>query len=177
MKDGSTYIQYQLWTTQKDRLPEKRLENGHFWDNIGGYFEEYEIRGNFGQYRVMKRELPTAYAITTIVTGYYKDGAWIWKEYFQPRYSLGADPIINESEKQETKAENGTVLNFPRSQVVDIINFCGIPRSRYEIMEYTGHTSMEYFRRKVLKPKLDAGYIRRTEPVSSSKQKYVGFNQ
>lgn len=87
-EDGSTYIQYQLWTTQKDRLPEKRLENGYLWDNIGGYFEKYEIKGNFGQYRVMKRDLPTAYAITAIVTGYYKDGAWIWKEYFRPRYEL-----------------------------------------------------------------------------------------
>ena len=32
-KDGSTYIQYQLWTTQPEKLPQKRLEKGWLWDN------------------------------------------------------------------------------------------------------------------------------------------------
>ncbi|WP_175494604.1 VanZ family protein [Oribacterium sp. WCC10] len=86
--DGSTYIQYQLWTTQTDRLPENRLEKGYLWDNIGGYFEKYEVQGDFGRYRVMKRKLPMEYAITSIVTGYYKNGRWIWKEYFRPYYEL-----------------------------------------------------------------------------------------
>ena len=87
-EDGSTYIQYQLWTTQTDKLPEKRIENGWMWDNIGGSFEKYEVEGDFGEYRVMKRELPTAYSITSILTGYYKNGEWIWKEYFRPIYSF-----------------------------------------------------------------------------------------
>lgn len=82
--DGTTYIQYQLWTTQEERLPEKRLANNWEWDNIGGYFEKNEIQGEFGQYRVSKREIPKEYAITSIVTGYYKKGIWIWKEYFRP---------------------------------------------------------------------------------------------
>ena len=30
---GSTYIQYQLWTTQINKLPQHRLENGWYWDN------------------------------------------------------------------------------------------------------------------------------------------------
>ncbi len=89
--DGTTYIQYQLYTTQKDKLPQKRVENGWFWDNIGGYFEDYEIQGNFGPYRVMKRELPKKYSITSIVTGYYKDGEWVWKEYFRPVYFFDSD--------------------------------------------------------------------------------------
>ena len=86
--DGSTKIQYQLWTTQTDKLPKKRLTNGHLWDNIGGYFENYEIEGDWNGYRVMKRELPTEYPITSIVTGYYKDGKWVWKEYFRPYYEF-----------------------------------------------------------------------------------------
>ena len=86
--DGSTYIQYQLYTTQKDKLPQRRIDNGWFWDNIGGYFEKYEIDGDFGDYRVMKREIPTAYSVTSIVTGYYKNGEWIWKNYFRPNYSF-----------------------------------------------------------------------------------------
>lgn len=88
--DGSTYIQYQMWTTQIQNLPEKRLAHHNYWDNIGGYFEDHELEGNFGDYRVMKREIPTAYSVTSIVTGYYKNGEWIWKNYFRPIYSFEA---------------------------------------------------------------------------------------
>ncbi len=86
--DGTTYIQYQLWTTQIDNLPTKRKERNLNWDNIGGYFEDYELIGNFGSYRIMKRSLPSEYSITTIETGYYLDGKWVWKEYFRPIYKL-----------------------------------------------------------------------------------------
>lgn len=84
--DGTTKIQYQLWTTQIEKLPEKRLANKSTKDNLGGNFEEYELKGNFGAYRVMKRELPDAYSITAIVTGYYRDGSWVWKNCFRPIY-------------------------------------------------------------------------------------------
>ncbi len=87
-EDGSTYIKYQLWTTQTDRLPASRLTNGHFWDNIGGYFEDYEIKGDFGRCRVMRREIPKEYAVTSIVTGYHKSGKWVWKSYFRPLYEI-----------------------------------------------------------------------------------------
>ena len=80
--NGKTYIQFQLWTTQTDKLPEKRLKNKRYWDNIGGYFEKYEITGtvNCGKYRVCKRKLPTEYSITAILTGFYKNKKWaqIW---------------------------------------------------------------------------------------------------
>ena len=87
-EDDSTYIQYQLWTTQTEKLPQERLDNNWLWDNIGGNFEEYEVQGDFGEYRVMRRELPTEYAITAIVTGYHKDGKWIWRNYFRPIYEF-----------------------------------------------------------------------------------------
>ncbi len=86
--DGKTYMQYQLWTTQTENLPEKRLAHQNYWDNIGGYFEEHELTGDFGAYRVSRREFPTAYAITSIVTGYFEQGKWIWKQYFRPVYSF-----------------------------------------------------------------------------------------
>ena len=89
-EDGTTYIQYQLWTTQTDRLPSSRLENGHLWDNIGAYFEDYELKSDFGPYRVMKRELPAEYAVTCVLTGYYTQGAWVWKNFFRPTYDLMA---------------------------------------------------------------------------------------
>ena len=90
-EDGTTYIQYQLWTTQTRRLPEKRLARNNFWDNIGGYFEDHELTGDFGPYRVMKRELPTAYSVTSIITGYYQNGSWLWKHAFRPLYTFQND--------------------------------------------------------------------------------------
>ena len=87
-ENGSTYIQYQLWTTQTDKLPRHRLDHNWLWDNIGDNFEDYELHGEFGSYRVMKREIPTTYPVTAIVTGYYKNGAWTWKEYFRPIYEF-----------------------------------------------------------------------------------------
>ena len=88
--DGLTYIQYQLWTTEPDKLPSDRIKNGLSWDNIGGYFEEYEITDEFncGRYRVMKRDLPTEYPIISIVTGYYKNDKWLWQDYFRPVYNF-----------------------------------------------------------------------------------------
>ena len=88
--NGKTYMQYQLWTTQIDKLPQKRLKNHWYWDNIGGYFEKHEITDTMdcGRYRVCKRKLPTDYSITSIVTGYYKNGKWIWKNYFRPVYEF-----------------------------------------------------------------------------------------
>lgn len=88
-EDGSTYIQYQLWTTQPENLPEKRRAHNHRWDNIGGRFEKYEIEGDFGAYRVMKREIPTDYSVTSIMTGYRQNGKWVWKNYFRPYYVFG----------------------------------------------------------------------------------------
>jgi glycopeptide antibiotics resistance protein len=87
-EDNTTYIQYQLWTTQTENLPQERLDNNWLWDNIGGNFEEYEILGDFDECRVMKRELPTEYPVTAIVTGYHKDGKWIWRNYFRPVYEF-----------------------------------------------------------------------------------------
>ena len=87
-EDDTTYIQYQLWTSQTENLPQKRLDNNWLWDNIGGNFEDYEVQGDFGEYRVMRRELPTEYPITAIVTGYHKNRKWIWRNYFRPIYEF-----------------------------------------------------------------------------------------
>lgn len=88
--NGKTYMQYQLWTTQTEKLPLKRLQKKCYWDNIGGFFEKYEITDsmNCGRYRVCKRKLPEEYSIISIVTGYYKNDKWIWKNYFRPVYEF-----------------------------------------------------------------------------------------
>ena len=92
--DGTTYIQYQLWTTQTERLPEERLANNWLWDNIGGNFEDFELTGDFGNYRVCCRELPAEYAVIAIVTGYYKNGEWIWQNYFRPLINISGSDYL-----------------------------------------------------------------------------------
>ena len=83
--DGSTYLQYQLDTTQFDRLPGERTSNGWYWDNIGDYFEANEITDTMdcGRYRVSVRDIPSGYAITRAETGFY-DGDWVWSGKFRP---------------------------------------------------------------------------------------------
>ena len=86
--DSLTYIQYHLWTTQLEKLPPGRLAKNYFWNNLSGYFEKYELSGDFGKYRVMRCELPTEYSITSILTGYRKDGTWVWANSFRPVYTF-----------------------------------------------------------------------------------------
>ena len=89
-ENGSTYIQYQMDTTQIDRLPAERLENNWFWSNIGGYFEQYEITDqiNCGKYRVSVRDIPKDYSVTSITTGYHDGENWIWEELFRLNYQM-----------------------------------------------------------------------------------------
>ncbi len=87
--DGSTYIQYQMNTTQIDNLPQERLQNGWLWSNIGDFFESHEITNQMdcGKYRVSVRNIPREYSVTNIWTGYYNDD-WVWCTHFKPNYSM-----------------------------------------------------------------------------------------
>ena len=89
-EDGGTYIQYQFYTTQFDKLPKERTLAGHFFDNIGADFERYEVEDTFntGQYRVSVRDIPTEYAVVRIETGYYSNKKWIWHGLFCPQYNF-----------------------------------------------------------------------------------------
>lgn len=82
-KNKSQFIELMYWTTQEYNLPKNRLENGCTWDSQGFDFTDYEIE-SFEEYRVAKRALPTDYSVTTILTGCYKYGKWIWRDYFRP---------------------------------------------------------------------------------------------
>lgn len=94
-EDGTTYIQFHLDTTQFDKLPLYRTENGWFWDDIGGSFEDYEITNemNCGKYRVAVRDIPEEYSITGIRTGYKFAGGWVWQRYFRPLSLYKTDNI------------------------------------------------------------------------------------
>lgn len=56
-----------------------------------------------------------------------------------------------------------------------LIDFCEIPRSREEMMEYVAVASKRYFRENYIRPLLDAGKLRMTIPdkPNSKNQKYV----
>lgn len=85
--DGDVYVEYQLDTTQKDLLPEGRISNRWYWDNIGFMFKENELLGmNFGRYRVAKSLIPVEYSVEKIWTGRYSDDYWIWMQKFRPVY-------------------------------------------------------------------------------------------
>lgn len=82
-EDNSTYVQYQLWTTQVDKLPSHRLENHWYWDNRGFDFSENEITEySIGSYRVAVNEIPEDYSVTYVWTGYYTDEC-VWSQNFR----------------------------------------------------------------------------------------------
>lgn len=86
--DGEAYIQWHLETSQVEKLPQYRLENQWYFDNLGFYFSEEELKEwNTGKYRVARMELPMEYSITRMNTGCHEEG-WIWKEDFRPFYDL-----------------------------------------------------------------------------------------
>ena len=86
--NGDTYVQFQMHTTQIDKLPEDRLANNWFWSNIGFGFKSKELtEWNTGKYRVAKRALPKEYSITKIWTGNHIED-WIWKQDFRPWYDF-----------------------------------------------------------------------------------------
>lgn len=86
--DNTTYIPYQLNTTQIDNLPKYRLDNEWYWDNVSFYFEDNEMNCiDTGKYRVAAAALPTEYSITKIWTGYHVE-SWVWIQNFRPWYDF-----------------------------------------------------------------------------------------
>lgn len=84
-EDGSTYIEYQLETTQFDKLPESYTSLGWSWADSGWTFEYCELKDiDCGKYRVSVRDIPKDYSITIVTTGYYSGGNWIWQKGFKP---------------------------------------------------------------------------------------------
>ena len=63
-------------------------------------------------------------------------------------------------------------------RLAELIEFCGIPRSKREIMDYLGLTDRKNFRERYLVPLLNAGKIEMTIPdkPNSRKQKYKKVN-
>ena len=87
-----TYVQFQMKTTQVEKLPEDQLfnYNSFGWSSLRFMFWRKEILDwNTGKYRVARYSLPTEYSLTHIRTGTYIDNwIWIWQSSFRPRYDF-----------------------------------------------------------------------------------------
>lgn len=86
-EDKKTYIEYQIQTTQFEKLPKWRIENDYYWDNAGWVFENQEIEEDgYGNYRIAVIDLKNEYSITRILTGCFLNDKWVWYHNFRPIY-------------------------------------------------------------------------------------------
>ena len=85
--DGTTCIELVLCTTETEKLSAESLAAGKDFDSHPLVFEQYELQGHFGRYRVCAYELPERYHITLIRTGYYSRG-WLWRKSFWPVFNF-----------------------------------------------------------------------------------------
>lgn len=78
-ESGLTEIPLHIYAIAIEKLPEKSQQYG--FENMDIIFERYELTGQFGNYRVAVRELPTDYAVTYIRTGFYStiNQKWVWE--------------------------------------------------------------------------------------------------
>ena len=62
-----------------------------------------------------------------------------------------------------------------QERLINLVNFCSVPRTRDEMQQFYGIATREYFRKHVLKPLIDSGKIKRTIPdkPNSKYQKYI----
>jgi hypothetical protein len=80
---GLTYIPYQLFTSQINKLPAERIKSKTA--NLDFKFEQQEYtKENTAPYRVAIRDIPVDYPITYIKTGVYDvmNKVWAWTKYF-----------------------------------------------------------------------------------------------
>lgn len=88
-EDGNTYLIYRSYTTQFNKLPASRIENGYYDSNDDANFEDFEITNlkNCGEYRVCERDIPNDFAVYYIQIGQYRDD-WVWKRAIRPVINL-----------------------------------------------------------------------------------------
>lgn len=83
-----TIVQYQLITTQNNRLPKEQIEEQRDYRSFK--FGHNEIQVIDENIRVAKAQLPSEYSIVQIWTGEYQED-WIWRADFRPHYNFNND--------------------------------------------------------------------------------------
>ncbi len=109
-------------------------------------------------------------------------GSGVRNIYKYNKIYSGAEPIFIEGDVFKTTIPlvplaGDHASGHDRSQAdrtAEILEYCGIPRSRGEIQEFIGITSRSYFREKVLNPLIRGGLLKLTIPDKprSPNQKY-----
>ncbi|MBQ5330574.1 MAG: putative DNA binding domain-containing protein [Oscillospiraceae bacterium] len=66
-------------------------------------------------------------------------------------------------------------IEISLSKLIDILEFCSIPRTRAELQEFCGYKSPSHFRERILIPLLAGGQLAQTIPEkpNSPKQRYI----
>lgn len=86
--DDDSLLEYQIKSTQEEKLPEEQVKNGYLFDNRRFWFMANEMTDwNIGKYRVARKAIPKEYAVTSIWTGNRID-TWIWQQTFRPYYTF-----------------------------------------------------------------------------------------
>lgn len=83
--------------------------------------------------------------------------------------------VSDHGDQVRANIDTDQVLAHLTARQGDIVAACDVPRSLLELMERAGVTHRSYFRRKHLKPLLQAGVLRMTNPENprAPNQKYV----
>lgn len=88
-ENNRTIIQYQVSTSQVDRISQAQIDKGWKWDNLYFKFEKNEmVNADTGKYRVTVASLPTAYSVKKILTGYRVGDERKWRCNFRPWYEF-----------------------------------------------------------------------------------------
>lgn len=85
-EDDTTYLSYNLRTTQKAKIPEEKAYNDIYCEE-GAIFEAYEIKEDIIGYRFGVRNIPKEYAVSKVSIGYYVK-EWVWRQDFRPWYEF-----------------------------------------------------------------------------------------
>ena len=117
-------------------------------------------------------------------------GSGMRNSYKYTKMYSGGEPVFTEADIFTTiiplsEAATDTVGPFNRDtpqdldqRLAELIEFCGVPRSKREMLDYLGLTDSKNFRERYLVPLLNAGKIEMTIPdkPSSRRQKYKKVN-
>ena len=86
-----------------------------------------------------------------------------------------ATATVGPAGQVSTEVSTEVRIKLPTEKLHDLLEYCSIPRTRAELQLFCGIKTEKYFRKKVLRPMIAAGIIKRTIPDKprSSKPKYI----
>lgn len=69
-----------------------------------------------------------------------------------------------------------TTQESMQDNILSLIEFCSIPRTRNEMQEYLGLKNREYFRKNILVPLINEGKHKLTIPDKSTSKNHITFS-